>query len=184
MNSDWRPRPRPIRSGTPARAAAIAGRRVRSSIHTLRKRFCRSSLASRIKLTPRLNSEPACSKYIVSKTLGSAASRSFARLVGGAINVTRPPADTDAMARTNGRCQITSPMPRFAWMTAVRVLTAAPARDAAHGRCNAPANRYMAGNSSNTFASNANPRTSRASTVSLSRALLPTQSDKLPEPLV
>ena len=32
---------------------------------------------------------------------------------GGARNVTLPPGDTAAMARMNGRCQMTLPMPRF-----------------------------------------------------------------------
>jgi len=33
--------------------------------------------------------------------------------------VTVPPGVAAAMARMNGRCQITSPMPGFTWMTAV-----------------------------------------------------------------
>ena len=36
---------------------------------------------------------------------------SRAPLVGGARNVTWPPGDTAAMARMNGRCQMTSPIP-------------------------------------------------------------------------
>ena len=40
------------------------------------------------------------------------------------MNVTWPP-DANAMARTNGRCQMTSPMPRLAWITATLVLVVA-----------------------------------------------------------
>jgi hypothetical protein len=58
---------------------------------------------------------------------GSAANSARAPLVGGARNVTWPPGAAAAMARTNGRCQMTSPMPRFTWMTALGVtLPAAP----------------------------------------------------------
>ncbi len=85
----------------------------------VRKFFRRSKATSRIKLTPRRNSEPECSKYIVSATQGSVASSSLAPLVGGAKNVTRPSGEAAAMARMNGGCQMTSPMPGFTWMTAV-----------------------------------------------------------------
>jgi hypothetical protein len=56
---------------------------------------------------------------MVDATRGSAASNSLAALEGGAKNVTAPPGVAPAMARTNGRCQMTSPMPGFTWMTAV-----------------------------------------------------------------
>jgi hypothetical protein len=47
----------------------------------------------------------------VAATRGSAASKSFAALVGGAKNVTCPFGAAAAMARTNGKCQMTSPIP-------------------------------------------------------------------------
>ncbi len=43
---------------------------------------------------------------------------SLAWLVGGARNVTLAPGATAAMARMKGRCQMTSPMPGFTWITA------------------------------------------------------------------
>jgi hypothetical protein len=59
----------------------------------------------------RCNSDPACRKYTVEATLGSAASKSFAALVGGAKKLTLLPGAVPAMARMNGRCQMTSPIP-------------------------------------------------------------------------
>src|SRR5689334_15242561 len=52
---------------------------------------------------------------------GSAASNSLACDVGGARNATAPPGSLAAIARIYGRCQMTSPMPCFTWMTAVGV---------------------------------------------------------------
>ena len=57
-----RAEPNPIRSGMPASAAASAGRIVRSSIQSERKRCRRNSATSRIRLTPRCNSDPKCAK--------------------------------------------------------------------------------------------------------------------------
>src|ERR1700733_15563771 len=50
---------------------------------------------------------------------GSAARSSLAPLVGGAKKVTQPPGETAAIARMNGKCQTTSPMPGLTWMTAL-----------------------------------------------------------------
>ena len=51
-------------------------------------------------------------------SFGSAARSCSALLDGGARKVTCRPGDTAAMAWMKGRCQMTSPMPRFTWMTA------------------------------------------------------------------
>jgi hypothetical protein len=47
----------------------------------------------------------------VAATHGSAASKSFAALVGGAKNITCLCGAAAAMARMNGKCQTTSPIP-------------------------------------------------------------------------
>src|SRR3974390_1316018 len=58
---------------------------------------------------------------MVSATPGSAARSSLAWLVGGARKITLPVGAAGARARTNGRCQMTSPMPGLTWITAVGV---------------------------------------------------------------
>ena len=43
----------------------------------------------------------------------------FAWVEGNVRNVTARSAEAAAIARMNGRCQMTSPIPRLTWMTAV-----------------------------------------------------------------
>jgi hypothetical protein len=63
------------------------------------------------KIYPALQFRSGMLKIDRGRERGSAASKSLAALVGGAKNVTCRSGAAAAMARTNGKCQMTSPIP-------------------------------------------------------------------------